>query len=183
MPLSFMDVLVHFCCHKVPICHNAEQQKQYDESSLAVLKNVLKTISVPLVRTVSLLLLFCDNEWRNKSSWKTFERRSTVLCLQWNNQTVLSNIGNEGWRELKDHWRGRDQKTQTLNHSLPSLIRDWAFPGSKYRDYAPPSIILYTEKYKENTLLEFCSPNRYSSHWGVKWMWEGDRGNFFFYLF
>lgn len=31
MPLSFMHVLVHFCCYKAPICHNTEQQKQYDE--------------------------------------------------------------------------------------------------------------------------------------------------------
>lgn len=42
MPLTFMDVLVHFCCHKAPICHSAEQQKQYDENSLMVLKKSFK---------------------------------------------------------------------------------------------------------------------------------------------
>lgn len=49
-----MDVSVHFCCHKAPICHSAEQQKRYDENSLMDLKKLLKKISVPPVRTASL---------------------------------------------------------------------------------------------------------------------------------
>lgn len=177
MLLSFTDVLVHFCCHKAPICHNAEQQKQYDKNSLMVLKNLLKMISVPPVTVVSLLLRH-DNEWRNKCSWKILERPLSVV--KWPNSLIKRLECTR--KRIKISLKGEGPKNPNSQAftSINTSLRDWAFPESKYWDHTPPSIILYIEKYKENTLLEFCKPNRYSSDWELSEYGRGAEGISFF---
>lgn len=91
--------------------------------------------------------------------------------MEWRRKRIKRSLKGEGPKK----WN-----SQAFTSINTSLFRDWAFPESKYRDHTPPSIILYIEKYKENTLLGFCWPNRYNSDWGL-FEWErGAEGISFF---